>query len=479
MYGRDAGWAALIISAIYPYYIEFSNQARYYSAQVTLATACCVLLWLVIERCRWRHVLLAAAAFALLFHTHLLSFLTAVIMVAICMPVIIRRHANWFRKMAVFAAALSAGTLPWILVTGFYHHQSRIPRAWQLLDIPSDLLRYPPINSGNAAAGVIILCVVLVVRQSRGRVSRDLSPSIARLGPVLLFLVGWATVGYAAFLLCIPAVSFTQSRLYLSYWGPLFSLCSILSAAITRILVSQFSRRSSPALAVFVMLIIVLFTGHQVEIGHAPGEHSWRVYEDLFRQLDSMNLDPATRLFAAPNRHLVMSVYSGLPIQDITPVRKTFLDSYRGDIVYIDADAMVPTGILDPERVQEAALLDGVKLSAEAAKEVSGWLITRPYRESISKMMAPNEPSNLEPLPAFTKSLLDAQRAEVAATFTNMGYELVTRGFEIRDWSDWCAVLKYRFVNPNARRGIYSNFVDRLRGSAVVRVLPQITTAMD
>jgi hypothetical protein len=49
--------------------------------------------------------------------------------------------------------------------------------------------------------------------------------------------------------------------------------------------------------------------------------------------------------------------------------------------------------------------------------------------------------------------------------FANFGYELVTRGFEVRDWSDWCAVLKYRFVDPETRRGVHANYVDRLRGA--------------
>jgi hypothetical protein len=61
--------------------------------------------------------------------------------------------------------------------------------------------------------------------------------------------------------------------------------------------------------------------------------------------------------------------------------------------------------------------------------------------------------------------LLAAHRAKVASDFANFGYDLVTRGFNVRDWSDWVAVLKYRFVDPNARRGARANYAQRLRGA--------------
>ena len=56
-YGRDAAWAALIVGSIYPWHVDLSRQARYYSLQVALTTVCCVVLWLLLTRCRWKHVI--------------------------------------------------------------------------------------------------------------------------------------------------------------------------------------------------------------------------------------------------------------------------------------------------------------------------------------------------------------------------------------------------------------------------------------
>ena len=477
LYGREAGWAALVVGAIYPYHLEISDQARYYSAEVTLTTACCVLLWLVIRTGTWKHVLLAAIAYLLLFHTHLLSFLTAALMAALSLPVIMYRHRDWFKKMVVFAAVLLAGTLPWIFVTGFYHHQSRIPRAWPLLQIPSDLLRYRPFNFWYAFLALVLFLAVVWLKRSEGGESRVVGASAKRLGPVLVFLGGWSVIGYATFLLFIPAVSFTQQRLNLSYWGPLFLLFAILCATVVRILAPRVSHRSAAAFTAALMAVLFLAVHHPSpardeagtsqswKLSSPPGSGTWEIYGDIFHQLDSMHLDSTAKLYAAPNSHLVLTVYSGLPVQDITPVRKSYLDSYRGEIVYIDLGVARDTGLLTSRRVQEAAARNGYILSSAAAQETAIRLLTRSYREAMMKALAPDRPADIEPVPPFAQQLLATYQDKVAFDFANSPYELVTRGFEVRNWSDWAAVLKYRFVDPNARRGVHANYVERFRGA--------------
>ena len=288
LYGSEAGWAALMIGAIYPYHLQVSNQARYYSAQVTLTTACCVLLWLVVKECKWTHVVLAGVSFVLLFHTHLLSFLTAAVMAGISLPVVMRRHRDWLKKMILFGALVAAGSLPWVIITRFYDHQSRIPRAWPFLRIPADLLIYPPFRLWTVIPGLLILIVVVLVYVNRERVSREVTDSAERLDPVILFLGGWAMVGYVAFLLLIPAVSLSASRVNLSYWGPLFLLASAMCAALARILRPRFSHRASAVLTSLLMLGFFFATRTFVRVWQAAGT---RLVEDLWRGVAGSRLN--------------------------------------------------------------------------------------------------------------------------------------------------------------------------------------------
>ena len=123
MYGRDAAWTALILGSIHPNAIQQSRQARYYSAQLLWTTACCVLVWAMVRRGRWRHFVMAGAAFVLLFHTHLLSFITAVMVLGFATPLILKAHEQALAKMAVFGTIVAVGTLPWLILTGFLTHQ--------------------------------------------------------------------------------------------------------------------------------------------------------------------------------------------------------------------------------------------------------------------------------------------------------------------------------------------------------------------
>jgi hypothetical protein len=170
----------------------------------------------------------------------------------------------------------------------------------------------------------------------------------------------------------------------------------------------------------------------------------------VLNQLGAMPMDRTTKLYAAPSDHLILSFYSGLPVQDITPVRKSYLDSYRGDIVYIDRSVSVDNDLLTAESVRAAALRDGLRLSPEAAETWSILLRTRDYREAMLQSLSRGSPREIEPVPPLGWQLLDAQHRKISLMFTNSSLELVTRGFDINSWTDWRVVLRYRWLIPSA-----------------------------
>ncbi|WP_165420389.1 glycosyltransferase family 39 protein [Edaphobacter modestus] len=473
LYGPDAAWAGLLVGSIYPYHIAISRQARYYSAEVALTTACAVSLWLLVKDCKWKHVYLAAAAFVLLFYTHILSFTAASLVCLLVAPVIVRRHVAGVRKLTTFAALATAGTLPWIFVTEFYRQQGHIPRAWPLLNLPSDFWRYPPVQVSSAAAGIIIALLTAWVVLMKPRVSLRLAAPAKKLAPVLLFLGVWAVCGYATFVAFVPAVSFDSGRLNLSYWGPLFLLASVTAAAITRVLVPRYSLVLAPVL----LLMVFMATGRRPNFHETFAAGNWKADAIVLDRLGATSMDRTTKLYAAPNDHLILSFYSGLPVQDITPVRKSYLDAYPGNIIYIDRSVSVETGFLTAESIQEAALRDGYRLSPEAAETWSILLRTRDYREAMLKSVSRSAPQEVEAVPPFGRQLLTAHHRKLPSVFTSSSLELVTRGFAISSWTDWRNVLKYRFIGPEARSSVHANYADRLRGSDAV-ILSNADTAL-
>ena len=201
-----------------------------------------------------------------------------------------------------------------------------------------------------------------------------------------------------------------------------------------------------------------------------PGDGSWDLYQEIFRYIDGMRLDSGTRIYGGtPNDHLVLTFYSGLPVQDITPARKSFLNSYKGDIVYIDLGLRHDvTHLLDPERIREAALKSGQYMSIRDAQETSVLLYTRHYRQMIGEIFAPGQPPDLEPVPIFLRPLLETHHTRVTDHYSRREFSFFAAGQDINHWFDWVTVFKYRFVDLDTRRGGNTNFAQRLRNSDAV-----------
>jgi Dolichyl-phosphate-mannose-protein mannosyltransferase len=469
VYGSDAGWAALLLGSVNPYHIDLSRQARYYSAQVLFTTACCLLIWLLIREAKWKWVFSCAVCLVLLFHTHLLSFAVAIATLGIMTPVMAHRDRQWWKKWMVLAGVVAMGTMPWVIVTGFYHDQARIPRAWTLLTFPADLWRYPPVKLWALLTGSVFAAVSIWIVLCKPQISERFTMPFKKLLPFQLLVTIWAGFGYLAFLFCIPAVSFTSSRLNLSYWGPLFLLFSVMSAVVARAVAG----RASPIVAAVIMLTVSLGTGHTIGL-HLEKSRAWNRYQAIFKALNSEKLDSAARIYSMPSEHLVLTFYSGLPIQDMLPVRKSFLDSYPGDIVFIDGEWTVETDVLAPRHIQAIGRENHSNISPRAAREWSVLLRTRQSRERMTKIVRATGSASLESLPSFAKELLAEHNSKVQSYFAQFNYELVARGFPIRCWADWVAICKFRFVNPAQHVGTRANYADRLRGAkATLLPLPE------
>jgi hypothetical protein len=178
-----------------------------------------------------------------------------------------------------------------------------------------------------------------------------------------------------------------------------------------------------------------------------------------------MRLQEDTKIYAAPNSHLIWTVYTGLPVQSIAPLRRQFLNNYRGEIVYIDSPVSSDMNILRLKAIEETGLREGYRMAPEVAEQWLWLLRTRQYRETMSKNVGSEGTVRLESLPRFGEALLNSSLERAQVEFTRSSLKLLTRGFAVSNWLDWRAVIEYRFVSPELRRGARSNYSERLRGA--------------
>jgi len=138
------------------------------------------------------------------------------------------------------------------------------------------------------------------------------------------------------------------------------------------------------ALAPAVTLTLYLAMGHSLTLSASYSDRGWRIKSEAIQELELVGFDSKTRFYASPNRHLIWTIYTGLPVQSIVPVRKEYLNSYKGDIIYIDSFSE-ENEILCPERIRDAARRKGLTLSNKSAEVWSRLLLTHDYRETLRR----------------------------------------------------------------------------------------------
>ncbi len=467
MYGRPAAWAALLIGSFSHMYIWYGRQARYYSATIALNVLVCLVVWLIARRGRWPEFLSGGLVFVLLFHTHLISFLAAGIMLGLTALVCIRRPGA-LAKFLSMGAIIAAGTVPWILATGFLGEASGIPMAWSLMEFPEGLLK-PVWRRHNLGLplymGVGWLALILAFRT---KLPKRIVEPVLNNREASVFLLIWLFVSYFSFTLLIPAASYFYFRLLLLIVAPGILLASMVLGALAR---AVWPRHSSVVAFGLVALFFLVWARFGLWVKPVERRTDYPLYE-MVDYLSRKTFAPGTRLYATPNNHLSVTFYSGLPVQSIAPVRKTFLDSYPRDIYILECVGRYSSPLLTADQIWQAARECGHSISLKEAREweksLPRLIVARDSLDIVDQV----EPS-VTKLPAVFSVLAERQRELVrrnlADWIPDTSRHLMLQGFEVSNYSRFWPIFFYRFINPEQRSGKNFNFSDRIRsGSAVV-----------
>jgi hypothetical protein len=167
-----------------------------------------------------------------------------------------------------------------------------------------------------------------------------------------------------------------------------------------------------------------------------------------------------------------MTFYTGIPVGNVAAVRKSFLDTYPGEVVILEAGPFYNWLTWDEIRTEAAKV--GLTYTDEQMWQVESRLTTRLVRESLVGKVAEIWPP-LEPPPPFAAALLERQRQAtrrgVAEWIANDGNPMLW-GYSIERYADWWPIFFYRFVDPQRRSGERLNYANRVR-EAHATVLPQ------
>ena len=470
MSGHDTAWSILMATAFAQPFVSFGWQARYYSATLAFSALSALAVWNFTTRGRWRDCVATGFALVLLFHTHSLSCLILIALLIANVPFSFKQRHS-LSKLLFTGALVALGIVPWMYWTGYFNAAAGIPSAWPLLAFPHDFVHW--FATRKAFVGVIGSVIALVLLSSVWPHQRLLRLKIAAAADThaLYFAVTWFVIAYSGFILLIPAASFVHPRLTLVLAVPGYLLFALCIAVASRTIMPRFAVRVSPLLMIGFLAVRGTV---DFQLSHPTGQNRILAVVEL---ASSWKLEAGTRLYAWPNDNLVLTYYLGLPVQSIAPIRKSFLDEYPGDIVFLETSTAYAA--LSLKEVRTIGKESGTELSAGEAQQVSLRVQRYGARQYLDGRVAHIWPPS-EPMAQIDLRVLERYKEQTRRVGEKTVAEFpLLRGFTplLMMSNQWLPAF-YWFVSPEKRIGDQLNYRDRIR-SATGIVLPNGSIIFD
>lgn len=452
LFDQAVGSVAFVLAALASPLVALTSQARYYAATLAFATLAALALWRFVRRPRIRSAVFLGLAFAVIFFTHLSACLVCSALAVTCLPSVVRKRGLRLAFLAGLVFAVPAGL--WVVRFGLFDGLGWTPMAFSSLRWEDALGA-----SGQAwfwtafLAGHSLLVAGLWVarrRLGRRRVRRLFAHS---------FLARWVVVAFLA-VFAHPLVSLFWGRVF---WALIPVALLIIAALIVAL--APWRDRWGGLSGVLLALLLLLLTGGGNLLFQADAGRNAEVGQ-VVEFLRDTPFEAGTRFYA--NNHHALAVYTGLPVQALPAVRKSFLESYPHGIVYIEYDPLAFFG--NTTWVWLTAQSLGLSPTAADVADWTRLLENQIPRRRVRELGAVTEaaeeiPARLEPLVAAFFAMRRDWAVETAISFGP-----VFRGQPPRNLF---LVYFYRFVDPEARLGEGFNLRSRLRGAQATIISPR------
>jgi hypothetical protein len=454
--GANVGWALAIATAFSNVFVWFGRQARYYSATLAATTACGLAIWNACRRGRTSDHVLAGVAVGVLFHVHSLSAVTMAAVYVASLPLARRQPRLWLRILAAGVAG-GALVLPWAVWSGWLGRTADVPAARHYLDLPILLASIPTTDPAILATATLGLAWLAVARLRGPRLGERWRRPIVEAGAGFYFATTWLVLSYLLFTALIPAASYFVERLKLVVVMPGLLLNALVIAAVSRALAP--ASRLLPVAGLIAMLVLA---------GQLPPKKMLdrpdRDLEALAGGIRSWSLGPEGRILATPNQHLVLTYYSGQPVQSIFPVRRRWLDDFTGDLVVIEGPSYwgIPT-----DGAREAARSLGRDLTPAQLEARAG---AAARLATVLDLAADGARVRSPALDDLDLALVGVVRDETRKAMRRVvDGTALARAAAPSNWKEFRQAFFYWFARPDRRVGTGLNYA-ACRDSAAVHV---------
>ena len=446
VHSYPAAIALAFAAATSNFFVYAGRMARYYSATLAGSALCGLAIWNAWRRGRLSDHALAGLAVGVLFHIHSVSAVAMSALYVAAAPMGRRQSRLWLRVLTAGSVG-AALVFPWAIWSGLLSQASWMPAARDYIDLPLVLWSLPSTNPIVWAELVVGLVWFAVVTRRGRYVSDRWRQPIVDASAGIYFAAAWMVVSYLCFLMLMPAASFFPYRLKLVVAVPSLLVMTLFAAALSR---SVWPAATYLPVAGLAAVLVVS--------GQLPPNlsyHSLSDFPNLVGVLREWPLAPDGRIFASPNDHLILTYYSGRPVQSIAPVRREWLDRFASDLLIVEGLRYSRPGVTEVQKIArrqgrmmneieaQSRALDASQLATGLDLQMSGAYLVSP----------PRMPDGLDQ--ALVDLVHEVTRMDVMNTVKGtplgIGQTLATHQ-DVRD------AFFYWFSNPHLRTGAGLNY---------------------
>ena len=463
--GQPAALAFAFAAATSNFFVDAGRQARYYSATLAGGTICGLAIWNAWRRGRLFDHALAGLAVGVLFHIHSVSAVAMSVLYIGASPIGRGQSQRWLR-------VLTAGTagailiLPWAVWSGLLSQAQSMPALLPFLDLPMVLSSLPDRPALWVTFGAGLAWFIAASRQGGGRHDFWRRP-ILESAPGLYFAMLWLVTSYVAFFLVMPAASYFPNRLTLMLVVPWTLALVLVIVAASRALGS-----TTALLPVGGTAVILFLLGELPPTMLREAQAGQPAFIEMVRRWP---IGPEGRIFASPSEHLILTYYTGRPVQSIFPVRQEWLDRFAHDLIILESTRFErPT----PSDIQAVAKLQGRILTPDEARSRAREAVVLAtaldlQASGVAVMPAPKTPD------AFDLALVAEVRRTTRQSIKSWSAGTpLGRDETISTLEDFRHAFFYWFSNPTQRKGAGLNY-RACRAAAHATVLPNGVTVLD
>ncbi|MBU0666017.1 MAG: glycosyltransferase family 39 protein [Nanoarchaeota archaeon] len=341
LFNEKTALIALFLQATSPSMLFYDRMIRYYSPMILLILATAYFFIKAFKDDKNKDYVLGTIVMILLFYTHIIACFSIGVILLI-FRLLTKKDIN--KKSIVSVVILIIIVIPWIFGVGFFQNMANQPRLMNVWNNTSKNFLFQSVIAGIANQGMLniflYLALLVLVINLFVHVKNSKNPFVWNKDSVkFLFL-------YLIVFLIIPSILVPFSSFEEKLFLPLIPISLVLIATLFESIICLCKNRTGKV-AIIIILFVLSFV-HVDSVFGRTGHNNLTISKIMKKSSDTFitSIDFFLKNYDISNETLILTTgnqfpmmyYIENPVQIVWPVRKDFINNYRGELIIVEKE---------------------------------------------------------------------------------------------------------------------------------------------